>query len=197
MNDVVWETIQYLEDLEANEDLPEGLWHISRDTGVLLNILLRHSCAKRVLEVGTSSGYSGLFIADAMRATGGKLITCEQSSFKIALAKRSFERAGLSEYVEVIEGDAIHTLDSLEGPFDCVFIDGLKAEYVFYLTSIWSKVRKGGLVLADNMLSHQDALGIEAYRQLLRMMDDASTVTVPVGSGTEFTCKMNGSQETE
>jgi caffeoyl-CoA O-methyltransferase len=187
---VVWQTIEYLEELEEQGDLQEELWHISRDTGVFLNLLLRHSRATRVLEIGTSSGYSGLFFADAMRANGGKLITCEMSEFKIALAKESFERAGLSAFVEIVEGDAISTLDTIEGPFDLVFIDGIKHEYVLYLSSVWPKVREGGLVIADNMLSHQGWLGIEAYRGLLRMMDDASTVTVPIGSGTEITCKM-------
>lgn len=186
----VWATIQYLEDLETNQDLEEELWHISRDTGMLLNLMLRHGSAKRVLEIGTSSGYSGLFLADAMRSNGGKLITCELSPFKIALARETFERAGLSDYVEILEGDAISTLDTIDGSFDLVFIDGIKTEYVFYLSSIWPKVRDGGLVIADNMLSHQGSLGIEAYKGLLDIMEDAVTVTIPVGSGTEVTCKM-------
>ena len=157
---------------------------------MMFNLLLRHSDARRVLEIGTSSGYFGLFLADAMRANDGKLMTCELSDFKIALAKQSFERAGLSEYVEIIEGDAVKTLETVEGPFDFVFIDGLKTEYVFYLTTIWPQVRDGGLVVADNMVSHQDAFAIKAYRGLLNLMEDAVTVMIPVGSGIEFTFKI-------
>jgi caffeoyl-CoA O-methyltransferase len=186
----VWAVVEALERMEETEELEEGLWHIPRETGMLFNIILRHSRAQNILEIGTSSGYSTLFLADAARANGGKVTTCEYSPFKLQLAKQQFEAAGLSDYITVVEGDALTTVEPLDGPFDFVFIDAIKEEYMFYLSMVWPKLRPGGLVVADNMLSHDGVFGIDAYRGILTLMDDASTVTVPIGSGDEFTCKM-------
>lgn len=188
---VIIETLEYIEKLENEPGLEEDLWRISHETGLLLNIMLRHSGAKRILEIGTSSGYSTLFLADAARANGGKVTTCEMSPFKIQLARKMFERAGLIDYIELIEGNALETLDQVEGPWDFIFLDGMKDEYTFYFCMLWEKVRPGGLVIADNMLSHEGILGIDAYRFIIGMMDDATTVTVPIGSGSEFTCKID------
>jgi caffeoyl-CoA O-methyltransferase len=186
----IWRVIEQLEELEQSEDLPEGLWHISRDTGMWMNLMLRHSGATRILEIGTSSGYSGLFLADAAKSNGGQLTTCEYSPYKIELAKTSFENAGLMEYVQLLEGDALQSVESLEGPFDFVFIDAIKEEYLFYLSMVWNKVRPGGLIVADNMLSHQGIIGISAYQGMIGLMEDASTVTLPIGSGVEMTTKI-------
>lgn len=189
-NQRIWTVIHELEELEQRTDLEEGLWHISRDTGLFFNSMVRHSGATRILEIGTSSGYSGLFLADAARENSGHLYTCELSEFKINLAKTTFEKAGVAEYVTLIEGDALHSLDSLDGPFDFIFIDAVKEEYVFYLSSVWDKLRVGGLVAADNMLSHKELLIMDAYKGFISLLDDASTVTVPIGSGVELTCKL-------
>ncbi|UOF89099.1 O-methyltransferase [Fodinisporobacter ferrooxydans] len=187
----VWSVLQKLEELEKNPNLEEGLWHISKETGLLLNIVLRHSGAKRILEIGTSSGYSTLFLADAARENGGKVTTCELSPFKIQLAKQSFDEAGLSDYIELLEGNALETIERLDGPWDFVFIDAMKDEYIFYLSMLWPKMRKGGLIVADNMLSHEGVLGIEAYKVTVDILEDGSSVTVPIGSGDQFTCKIS------
>jgi predicted O-methyltransferase YrrM len=183
-------TLKELEELENQPDLEEGLWRISFDTGMLFNLILRHSGAKRILEVGTSSGYSTLFLAEAARANGGKVYTCEMSPFKIKLAREMFDKAGLADTIELIEGNALEKIEDLEGPWDFVFLDGMKDEYAFYLASLWSKVRPGGLVVADNMISHQGVMGIEAYKFTVDLLDDASSVTVPIGSGDHLTCKL-------
>jgi caffeoyl-CoA O-methyltransferase len=194
---LVLEALKELEALEKRDDLEEPLWRISYETGLLLNIMLRHSRATRVLEVGTSSGYSTLFLADAVRQNGGKVYTCEMSPFKCNLARETFEKAGLSDWIVLLEGNALETLEKLEGPWDLVFLDGMKDEYVFYLTSIWEKVRVGGLVVADNIISHKGTLGIEAYQFTTDVMDDAITVTVPIGSGEALTCKVETEGDVE
>jgi caffeoyl-CoA O-methyltransferase len=186
----IWQRLRELVELEQQPDLEEGLWHIDDQTGLLFNMVLRHSGAKRILEVGTSSGYSTLFLADAARANGGKVTTLEFSPFKVKLARETFEQAGVAEYVELIEGNALEKLEELEGPWDFVFLDGMKDEYIFYFSSLWPKVRPGGLVVADNMISHQGVLGIEAYKFTVDVVEDASSVTVPIGSGDHFTCKL-------
>lgn len=188
----VWKVLRELEALAEREDeLEEGLWQVPPETGLLFNLILRHSGAKRILEVGTSSGYSTLFLADAARANGGKVVTCEFSPFKIQLAKETFAKAGLTDYIELVEGNALEKLEELEGPWDFVFLDGMKDEYMFYLSAIWPQVRPGGLVVADNMVSHKGVLGIEAYKFTVDLMDDASSVEVPIGSGDLFTCKLD------
>ncbi|KEO84269.1 O-methyltransferase [Tumebacillus flagellatus] len=191
----ILQTLKDLEELENQPDLEEGLWRISFETGMLFNVLLRHSGAKRILEVGTSSGYSTLFLAEAARANGGKVTTCEMSEFKIKLARETFEKAGLTEYIELVEGNALEKIDELEGPWDFVFLDGMKDEYTFYLASLWPKMRPGGLVVADNMLSHDGYIGIEAYKFTVDLLDDAANVLVPVGSGDLFTCKLDEEAE--
>jgi caffeoyl-CoA O-methyltransferase len=165
------------------------LWRITYDTGMMFNLILRHSGAKRILEVGTSSGYSTLFLAEAARANGGQVVTCEMSPFKIQLARETFEKAGLSSYIELVEGNALEKVEELEGPWDFVFLDGMKDEYMFYLAAVWPKLRPGALVVADNMLSHKGVMGIEAYKFTVDMLDDAASVTVPIGSGDHFTLK--------
>lgn len=101
----VWSVVHELEAMEKRTDLPEGLWHIPRETGILFNLILKHSGAKRILEIGTSSGYSTLFLADAARHNSGKVTTCENSSFKLDLARQSFEKPGLSVTVPIGSGD--------------------------------------------------------------------------------------------
>ena len=191
----VWQTLRYLEELEQRDDLEEGLWRITEDTGMLFNLILRHSGAKRILEVGTSSGYSTLFLAEAARANGGKVYTCEMSPFKIKLAKETFERAGLSDHIELIEGNALEKIEELDGPWDFVFLDGMKDEYIFYFSTLWPKLRPGGLIVADNMLSHAGVLGIEAYKFTVDCFEDAASVTVPIGSGDRFTVKLDALQK--
>jgi predicted O-methyltransferase YrrM len=183
------QALQDLEELENDPDLEEGLWRITYDTGMLFNLILRHSGAKRILEVGTSSGYSTLFLAEAARANGGQVVTCEMSPFKIKLARETFEKAGLAPYIELVEGNALEKVEELEGPWDFVFLDGMKDEYMFYLAAVWPKLRPGALVVADNMLSHQGIMGIEAYKFTVDMLDDASDVTVQIGSGDHVTLK--------
>ncbi|MBL0388536.1 class I SAM-dependent methyltransferase [Tumebacillus sp. ITR2] len=193
----ILQTLKELEDLENQPDLEEGLWRISFETGMLFNVLLRHSGATRILEIGTSSGYSTLFLAEAARANGGKVTTCEMSEFKIKLARDVFAKAGLAEHIELMEGNALEKIEELEGPWDFVFLDGMKDEYAFYLASLWPKVRPGGLVVADNMLSHKGYMGIEAYKFTVDLLDDATSVTVPIGSGDHFTCKLEEQVEEE
>lgn len=191
------QTLQELEELEKQPDLEEGLWRIEYDTGMLFNLILRHSGAKRILEIGTSSGYSTLFLAEAARANGGKVVTCEMSPFKINLARNAFAKAGLSDCIELLEGNALELIGDLEGPWDFVFLDGMKDEYAFYLAEIWPKVRPGGLVVADNMISHKGYIGIEAYKFTVDLLDDAASITVPIGSGDHFTCKLPAEEEIE
>jgi len=119
--------------------------------GRMLRVLAESTNAKRVLEIGTSTGISGLWFSLALERTGGHLTTLELDSRRAAVARGHFKRAGVDSLVTLIEGDAHKSIGSLQGPFDIVFIDAEKSGYVNYLTQVLPLVRPGGLILAHNI----------------------------------------------
>lgn len=118
--------------------------------GKWLRILAQASNAKTVVEVGTSTGFSGLFFALALTRTGGKLITHDIDQGRADRAKANFAKAGVSALVTQVVGDARQTLKALKGPIDVVFLDADKEGYVSYLDQLLPMVRSGGLILAHN-----------------------------------------------
>lgn len=138
--------------------------------GRLLQFLLRSVGARKVVEIGALAGYSGVWMARAL-PPGGKLITLEKSSKHAAVARASFERAGVSDRVELREGDGVTLLGKLsaEGPFDFVFIDADKASYPQYLAWTVDHLRTGGMVAAHNALRNGRVLAPEGDDD--RMMD--------------------------
>jgi caffeoyl-CoA O-methyltransferase len=138
--------------------------------GRLLQILLRSVGARKVVEIGSLAGYSGVWMARAL-LPGGRLITLEKSSKHAAVARASFERAGVSDRVELREGDAMTLLGKLsgEGPFDFVFIDADKGSYPQYLAWTVDNLRAGGMVAAHNALRDGRVLAPESDDD--RMMD--------------------------
>ncbi len=119
--------------------------------GRLLRLLAETTGAKRVVEIGTSTGESGLWFALALRTTGGHLYTHELDPERAKVARANFQRAGVSELVTIIEGDAHETVKQHKEPVDVVFIDADKEGYVDYLKKILPVVRPGGLVIAHNI----------------------------------------------
>ncbi len=119
--------------------------------GRLLQMLIHMSGAKRIVEIGTLAGYSGTWMARALPADG-KLYTLEKSSKHAAVARASFERAGVSGKVELLEGDALDSLRKIasKAPFDMVFIDADKDRYPAYQEWAVEHVRPGGLIVAHN-----------------------------------------------
>ncbi|MFD1677593.1 O-methyltransferase [Alicyclobacillus fodiniaquatilis] len=189
MDKQVWSVIQAVEQLDKTNDLKEPLYRISSDNALFLHMLVRMSGAKNILEIGSSGGYSGLFLAEAARANGGTLTTCEVSPYKIQLANTFYDRAGLADVVTLVEGDARETVKRLEGPWDFVFIDAWKDDYPQYLELVWPHVKSGGVVAADDIISQARDVGIKEYLQQVRALEDAYTVTVPIDDGVELTYK--------
>lgn len=107
--------------------------------------------AKRVVELGTSTGYSGLWFALALRTTGGHLYTHEIDSERAKIARENFIEAGVADLITIIEGDAHRTVSQHREPIDIVFLDADKEGYVDYLTKLLPLMRPGGLILAHNM----------------------------------------------
>ena len=179
---------------ELREDLERRgpTIQVSAETGRLLATLVAASGARRVLEIGTLFGYSGVWIARAL-PTGGSLDTLELSDVHADAAESWFDRAGLADMVTVRRGPALSTLPQLDGPYDAVFLDAVKAEYVDYASHAARMLPVGGLMLADNAIwsgrvadpaqTDADTEGLRRFHELIAH-DGAWTSTVlPVGDG--------------
>jgi len=141
--------------LDVIEDVYRNHRYLSvpREDGRLLRILAESIGARRVVELGTSTGYSGLWLLLALNKTGGKLTTYEIDEGRHAMASANFERAGLGGHATLVLGDAHEQVTRLKGPVDLVFIDADKAGYPDYLQKLLPLVRPGGLIVAHNMAS--------------------------------------------
>lgn len=143
----------------SGQNIP--FWRVSAENGRLLHILARSNGATCAVEIGTSSGYSGIYIASALVETGGHLWTLDLEPFKVELARQHFERAGLSASVTQVAGDALNTLPDLmkvvPGAVDFAFLDAVKPDYRRYLEILRPKLRRGSVVCADNVGRHNAA----------------------------------------
>lgn len=135
---------------EMSKSERSAMWNVTPEDGRLLRVLTEAVGAKNVVEIGTSNGYSGIWFCLALRATGGKLTTHEIDARRVSLARENFERAGVSDIVTLIEGDAHQTVTRLKEPIDILFLDADKAGYLDYLNKLLPLVRPGGLILAHN-----------------------------------------------
>lgn len=127
-----------------------GMWNVTPEDGRLLRVLTEAVGAKNVVEVGTSNGYSAIWFCLALRNTGGKLTTHEIDAGRVVMARENFKRAGVSDMVTLVEGDAHQTVTRLKEPIDILFLDADKAGYLDYLNKLLPLVRPGGLILAHN-----------------------------------------------
>lgn len=166
----------------AITDRPRRMLNITRDTGEFLLVLIMATNARRVLEIGTSNGYSTLWLGQAASKIGGHVTTIEQSEFKLELAANNFERSGLAEFITQLQGEARAHLDSMSGAsFDLVFLDSKRSEYVQWWPTLKRVLRKGGLLVVDNATSHTSEMA--PFMALVSADADFTTCTVPVGNG--------------
>jgi predicted O-methyltransferase YrrM len=171
---------------EFGRRIDEFLLPIGPETGQFLSTLVRAGEAKTVLELGTSYGYSTLWLADAAQAVGGTVHTFEVSQAKSSYARERIERAGLDGAVEFCVGDALDGIAALSGPIDLVLIDLWKDLYIPCFDLVYPKLSRSAFVVADNMLipemTRPDA---EVYRQHVRTKAGITSVLLPIGSGIE------------
>jgi predicted O-methyltransferase YrrM len=137
-----------LDDLDRNQ---RSRLAVPVEDARLLRLLTESINAKHVVELGTANGYSGIWFALALQATGGKLTTFEIDPQRAQQARENFKRAGVDHLITQVEGDAHQEVTKLTGPIDLVFIDADKDGYVDYLNKLLPLVRPGGLVVAHNM----------------------------------------------
>ncbi|MBI4905617.1 MAG: class I SAM-dependent methyltransferase [Acidobacteria bacterium] len=151
--------------------------------GMALRLLAEAAGAKNIVEVGTSTGYSGLWLCLALRSTGGHLTTFELDHGRATMAAGHFKEAGVDKLVTIIEGDAHANVTKLKGPIDLVFIDADKEGYLDYLTKLLPLVRPGGLILAHNIDSATD------YVQAVSRNPELETIFYMQGGGLGVTVK--------
>lgn len=138
------------------EKTQKDFWNISRESANFLNMLIKISGARKVVEVGTSNGYSGIWIAKALKETGGHLTTIEYYEKRIVLAQENFKKCGVDDIITIKQGSACEVLETLDFGIDFVFIDANKSEYIKYFDIINPKLRIGGIIAADNITSHPE-----------------------------------------
>lgn len=156
--------------------------NITPDTGEFLSVLVRFGNARRVLEIGTSNGYSTLWLAEAAAAVEGHVTTLEFAEDKAAMARATFARSGLEQRITLVHGDAGCWLaQAAEASIDLLFLDSDREQYAGWWPQLRRVLRPGGLLVVDNATSHAEEM--QPLRVLLDADPDFSTSLVPVGNG--------------
>jgi predicted O-methyltransferase YrrM len=158
----------------------ERMLNITPDTGELLRSLVINAGHQRVLELGTSNGYSTIWLANACRTTGGRVVTVELNPAKQAAAAENLRAAGLAGFVDCVLGEIGETLPRFRD-FDLVFLDSERVDYPAWWPELQRVVRPGGLIVVDNATSH--AAEMAPFVKLVDETAGFSSVLVPIGNG--------------
>lgn len=174
------ETTEVLLELEKTQ---KDFWNIPRKTAVLINTFIKMMDTKNALEIGTSNGYSGIWIAKALKATGGKLTTIEYYEKRQSIAIENFKKCNVDDIIKPIQGSACEILESLgsDEKFDFVFIDANKREYVKYFELIKPHLAEKALIIADNITSHAEK--VQTFIDAVDADDDFQYEIVEVPGG--------------
>ncbi|MGH3137807.1 MAG: O-methyltransferase [Gaiellaceae bacterium] len=157
---------------------------VAPTTGRFLFALAASQAGIEVLEIGGSRGYSSIWLAAGARLLGGRLLSLEHDPVRCASWRENVTAAGLEEWAELIEGDALTTLGATEDTFDLVFLDAEKDDYEELFALARPLLEPGGVVVADNVLSHPETLA--AYTAARQADPTLSSVTVPLDRGLEL-----------
>ncbi|MBO0784051.1 MAG: class I SAM-dependent methyltransferase [Ktedonobacteraceae bacterium] len=163
------------------QERSKKMLNLEPETAQLLSVLVRSGHRTRLLEIGTSNGYSTIWLAWAAYAVGGHLISIDREAHKQELADANLRRAGLRDVVQLVQGDATQIVASLPGPFDLVFFDADRRSAPAQLELLLPKLAPDVLVLADNVLSHPDE--IADYLEAIRHLSAFEHMVLPVGKG--------------
>lgn len=155
--------------------------NLEPDTARLVHILARSGGAKRILEIGTSNGYSTIWLASVVAENGGRVTTIDVSADKQTMARENLQRAGLLDFVELVLGKAGTIVKELAGPFDVVFIDADRTGAAENLKALMPKLAPAVLLLADNVHSHPEE--IAGYLAAVKKLEEFEHVVVPIGKG--------------
>jgi predicted O-methyltransferase YrrM len=180
---------QLLTDLEEagrhhdaqEQDHSRKMLNLEPATARLLSMLVRSSRRTRLLEIGTSNGYSTIWLAWATRLMGGHVTSIEREAHKLSLADGNLRQAGLREVVNLIHGDATQVVATLAGLFDCVFFDADRKSAPSQLALLLPKLTAEVFLLADNALSHPQE--IAAYLAAVQALPQFEHLIIPIGKG--------------
>ena len=178
----------------------ERMLAITKDTGIFYNTILRMQKPKRILEIGTSTGYSSLWFADAVLGLKTEILTIEQSKKKIEVATRNFKSAGVSKIIQIKQGNAKDILNQMlkefrknksRKYFDFIFIDADKEEYRFYFDASLKLLKKGGIIAADNIIyPERFQMYIKKYMAYVYTKKNIQTSIIPIGNGQQISIKI-------
>lgn len=161
---------------EVLDKFPRTGLNTTPPDAMMLRVLIESSGAKRGVEVGAASGFGAMNMGIAFERTGGHLYSLEIDPRRVLETRGNLRKIGLEKTVTVVEGDALQTLATLTGEFDFVFLDALKSDYLKYLKLIEPKLKRGAVVVADNVIVSERAMaGFLAY---VRTSPDYDTVTI-------------------
>jgi predicted O-methyltransferase YrrM len=157
----------------------QGQLAVSEEDGRFLRVLVGATEARQVLEIGAASGYSAIWIGLGLRQTGGRLVTIEYDPIRAKEAAANIQRAGLSDIVQVIAGDAFAEIPKLQGRFDLVFLDAWKPDYKKFFDMVFPRVTPGGLFLAHNVINKKNEM--KDFLAAIDTHPQAITTTVSPG----------------
>lgn len=165
----------------------EFLLSVGEETAIFLNHLVKAAQPKTVLEIGTSYGYSTIWLAEAVQTYGGKIISLEMDAEKVKYAQAELLKAGLENEAEIVVGDALEFLKNTKLKFDFVLLDLWKELYIPSFDLFFSKLNPNAYVISDNMLlpPHSRA-EMDIYRNHLKNTNAFDSVLLPIGSGIEI-----------
>lgn len=161
---------------------------VSEEDGRFLRLLVVTRGAKRALEIGAASGYSAIWMGLGMRDTGGKLVTIEYDKARAAEAASNVKKAGLSDIVQVISGDAFAEIPKVPGTFDFVFCDAWKRDYQKFFSMVFPRMDKGGLFLGHNVINKRDEMA-DFLKTIHSSPAVLTSIVAPSGEGVSITLK--------
>ena len=174
-----------LSDIRARD---KGQLAVSEEDGRFLRLLIASTNRKRALEIGGASGYSAIWMAQGLRATGGKLVSIEYDPLRARELAENIRKAGFSDVVQVVAGDAFAEIPKLPGSFDFVFLDAWKKDYRKFFEMMLPRLDKGGLFTAHNVVNKRSEMGdfLDAAQRNPSMW---TTIVSPSGEGISLSYK--------
>jgi caffeoyl-CoA O-methyltransferase len=174
-----------LADIRAKDT---GQLAVSEEDGRFLRVLIASKGVKRALEIGGASGYSAIWMGLALRDTGGRLVTIEYDAARARELAANVKRAGLSDVVQVVSGDAFQEIPKIAGTFDFVFLDAWKKDYKNFFELVFPRLDKGGLFVAHNVVNKRNEMG-DFLERIDRHPSLWTTIVSPSGEGMSVSVK--------
>lgn len=180
------ELVKLLADIKRRDT---GQLAVSEEDGRFLRLMIATSGAKRALEIGGASGYSAIWMGEGLRATGGRLVTIEYEAERAKELAENIRRAGLSDVVQVVGGDAFEQIPKLQGTFDFVFLDAWKKDYKRFFDMVYPRLDARGLFLAHNVINKRNEME-DFLETVLRHPSLWTTIVAPSGEGVSVSMKL-------